>query len=82
MKDYNMILTSIDYVDLMEWVRVDKRSYSLHTKLKEACVNVTWICSCSLKTMPSHSSPSTPDLSYRFSFKSYQTLENLTFISV
>lgn len=82
MKDYNIILMSIDSVDFMEWIRVEKRSCSLQTELKKVYVNVTWICSCSLKTKPSHSHPPTPDLLYRFCFKPYQTLENLTFISV
>lgn len=57
MKDYNIILMSIDSVDFMEWIRVEKRSCSLQTELKKVYVNVTWICSCSLKTKPSHSHP-------------------------
>lgn len=35
MKDY-MLLTPIDSVDLMKWIRIDKRNNSLKTKLKKS----------------------------------------------
>ena len=35
MKDY-MLLTPLDSVDLMKWIRIDKRNNSLKTKLKKS----------------------------------------------
>lgn len=43
MKDYNIILTSIDSVDMMEWIGVSKRKWLLKPEVKKVCVNIVCV---------------------------------------